>query len=695
MKHKKWIQCLVHGVLAFTVAFAGCSCLASAFFFEPVDMWQVAAVCALCSGISCLLLSVPRGNWMLFCGLALALGYLLRSGSILSQLEAVLYQISRSYDESYGWGQIWWSGGAPKGVPVTGGLALGGGALSLLISWVLCRRKRVGVAVGMGLLPLLVCMVLPDAVPQTLWLFLLLSSLLVLLLTQPVRRRVPGSGVRAIALAMVPVMLVTGLLLWGNPRMDFSGTITGRPHFLQDLLDWLPMGLNSSTNGTKVQWAPIGAEDLSKVGPQEMPRYAVMDVVTDITGTIYLRGQSLDTYTGTHWRASYSSTGEDVFFPEINMEKQGSLTLSLRRHTGIRYMPYYLKDYGQFELGYIPMPDKVLINTQYTVYAPKEGENLVHRPSVYPSTSQMVQQCLELPNDTQQAAEEALYRWFGEPERNEDARWWAEEIAQHLRRFVPYSLNTPQMPEDEQDFVAWFLEGGTESGYCVHFASAMVVLLRAVRIPARYVTGYTFQSEGGRSTVRAYHVHAWAEYLDPEKGWTVIDATPAAPLPGEELPTEDTDLPVPTQPDTQKETTQAPTQPDTQEETEPFVPDPGVNILDPEEKEEGFAWPWILLPLALAAVAGQYGLRRLLRRRGKKPNKRALRLWQEAEILAKLTRQPAPAPLEELAEKAKFSQHTITDAELKEFNCWILAARKKLKERPFAVRFVLQLIFAV
>jgi transglutaminase-like putative cysteine protease len=70
----------------------------------------------------------------------------------------------------------------------------------------------------------------------------------------------------------------------------------------------------------------------------------------------------------------------------------------------------------------------------------------------------------------------------------------------------------------------------TRLGYCEHFASAFVVLLRALDVPARVVTGY----QGGETnpvdgfmTVRQSDAHAWAEVWITGRGWTRIDPTAA------------------------------------------------------------------------------------------------------------------------------------------------------------------------
>ena len=75
---------------------------------------------------------------------------------------------------------------------------------------------------------------------------------------------------------------------------------------------------------------------------------------------------------------------------------------------------------------------------------------------------------------------------------------------------------------------------GTKEGFCEHFSSAFVFLMRAAGVPARVVTGY----QGGEVnlvdsiiTVRQSDAHAWAEVHLAGRGWVRVDPTAAA-VPG-------------------------------------------------------------------------------------------------------------------------------------------------------------------
>ena len=67
-------------------------------------------------------------------------------------------------------------------------------------------------------------------------------------------------------------------------------------------------------------------------------------------------------------------------------------------------------------------------------------------------------------------------------------------------------------------------------GFCEHFASALVVVLRAMGVPARVVTGFQGMDpmpQDGYWIVRNSNAHAWAEYWLPGRGWLRADPTAA------------------------------------------------------------------------------------------------------------------------------------------------------------------------
>lgn len=95
-------------------------------------------------------------------------------------------------------------------------------------------------------------------------------------------------------------------------------------------------------------------------------------------------------------------------------------------------------------------------------------------------------------------------------------------------RSIPYDLNVPKAPQG-RDVVDYFLFE-LQRGYCDYFASSMVVMARAVGIPARLAVGYAmgqYDSLQGAYVVAALDAHAWPELYFVDHGWIPFEPTPA------------------------------------------------------------------------------------------------------------------------------------------------------------------------
>jgi protein-glutamine gamma-glutamyltransferase len=89
-----------------------------------------------------------------------------------------------------------------------------------------------------------------------------------------------------------------------------------------------------------------------------------------------------------------------------------------------------------------------------------------------------------------------------------------------------YSLTPPPLgPDPIDDFLFH-----TRTGFCGHYASAFVDMMRAAGVPARVVTGYLGGQRNpydGTLIVRQSDAHAWAEVWLDDRGWTRVDPTAA------------------------------------------------------------------------------------------------------------------------------------------------------------------------
>jgi transglutaminase-like putative cysteine protease len=94
---------------------------------------------------------------------------------------------------------------------------------------------------------------------------------------------------------------------------------------------------------------------------------------------------------------------------------------------------------------------------------------------------------------------------------------------------LPYTTQVEPPPQGT-DPVAYFLFT-QKSGFCIHFASAMVVMLRSVGVPSRLAVGYLPGEPGekaGEYVLRDKFFHAWPQVYFPEYGWVDIEVTPTS-----------------------------------------------------------------------------------------------------------------------------------------------------------------------
>ena len=97
-------------------------------------------------------------------------------------------------------------------------------------------------------------------------------------------------------------------------------------------------------------------------------------------------------------------------------------------------------------------------------------------------------------------------------------------ITRYLRENITYSQTIPQTPRNK-DPLEWVLFE-YKQGYCVYYASAEVLMLRSVGVPARMAVGFTQgEREKGIYVVRRLNSHAWPEVYFPGIGWVEFEPT--------------------------------------------------------------------------------------------------------------------------------------------------------------------------
>ena len=237
---------------------------------------------------------------------------------------------------------------------------------------------------------------------------------------------------------------------------------------------------------------------------------------------LYWRGPVMEQYDGFGWQHSRDRSQDNP--PQLET-----------RGTGIAYA-ITLEPHNQHWLLALDAPGKLPPATRIDSGLTVRSERPIQQRSRFELTAHpeyrfnqeeappILERNLRLPTARNPQTRALAARWKAESPGPEQI---VTKALMHFRteEFV-YTLRPPLLgPEGMDEFL--FL---TRRGFCEHYASAFVVLMRAAGIPARVVGGY----QGGEANpVDGYYVirqsdaHAWAEVWLEGKGWQRVDPTAA------------------------------------------------------------------------------------------------------------------------------------------------------------------------
>lgn len=699
MKHERLLTAGISWFLSFITALGAAGCLLSAFQLPLENAHSLLLVSLAAAFLSSALLVFRRGSIVLICLTALACGYLYHDGRAAEQFTRLLYELSTTYDRAYGWGILAFAEDLQHTPGFDWAVGILAAAVAMAVSISICRQKSVWPPVLLSLLCTVPCIVVTDTVPGELYLFALLAGLILLLMTTSVRQENAVQGLQLTLGLLLPVAAALTVLFLAIPQKDYVNQSAHIQESIRAATQKIPSLMESGMNqlASRFQKDPPARVDLAGLGPRLPFTYPVMEVTAQSGGTLYLRGRDYDSYDGTGWTAT-KKRQEPFSRTDGHAE---TLTIRTENQKDQLFIPYYPQDEILLTAGRAENTDHSIAYSFARNTLPDNWRQLAYRPASY-GNDKWPQYC-DLPEQTRLGAQTILDGLFSDNATHTEK---ADIIAALVTNAAEYHLDPEKMPEDETDFALWFLESG-DSGYCVHFATAAAVLLRAADVPARYVTGYMVETIPGQTvTVTEENAHAWAEYYEPNLNcWVPLEVTPGTEteVPVTETQAPETTAPPETEPPTEESVLPEPETVPSEPVSPPTQPEPTAPAEPASLGTLGLRMflrgllRLVLAAAVLSLIPLQRVLRLRLRRRQQRTgstNRQALRRWQETEMLCRLLKAEPPDHLLQLAQKAKFSRHEIAPEELQLFDGFRRTCQKQLREKPWCARWVYKYIFA-
>lgn len=369
------------------------------------------------------------------------------------------------------------------------------------------RRRDAVVVVMLGYFLLLTHYLYSESIPTGLWLLAAIALLTAALIrlhggSQPMTVIARQAGL--LLAQALPFMLILYLLF---PRV--SGPLWG-----------LPQDAYSGLSGLPKQMSPGSISQLSQSGAIAF-RSRFADELPE-KSDLYWRGPVFDEYDGLTWRSRALPAGSPRQAPVIESSGRSYTYVSILEASNERWLL-------ALDVATSLPPDSSLAPTLEALSrqalrvrsrfsftsSPDYRANVTETPIA-------LQQALALPADVNPRARALASEWSSRP-----AKEIAEAaLAMFRQEDFHYTLRPPLLGRDAMDEFLFV----TRRGFCEHYASAFVFLMRAAGVPARVVAGYQggeVNPVDGYLTVRQSDAHAWAEIWLAGEGWVRFDPTAA------------------------------------------------------------------------------------------------------------------------------------------------------------------------
>jgi len=283
----------------------------------------------------------------------------------------------------------------------------------------------------------------------------------------------------------------------------------------------------------------LGQVGQIKLDPSPVMRIRILNRdLRSLPQTIYWRGIALDEFDGTVWRTENPDRNVYVKNREgiINVKEEPK-NRTVYQEVVTEPIDTYVLFAGSIPVGFqaaeweriegindsYMLPNKVSNRLKYVAYSDlsvPSSKELREDSGDYPAS--IGKQYLQLPRLSSRIEE--LARKITSLDTNAYDK--AESIKRYLIENMKYTMTlengTAGFPLEDFLFK-------NKAGHCEYFATAMVVLLRDVGVPARIVNGFLggeWNEYGKFFLIRESNAHSWVEVFFPHHGWVLFDPTP-------------------------------------------------------------------------------------------------------------------------------------------------------------------------
>jgi protein-glutamine gamma-glutamyltransferase len=305
-------------------------------------------------------------------------------------------------------------------------------------------------------------------------------------------------------------LFVTVVIFISVPRI--SGGIWGKSHMQSIKTAGFSERVDFGSFGN-VKMDPTIVMRIELAGKREVP--------------YYWRGMSLNYFDGVAWRDREEGRKwmykRDGYFTFRSFKKEEAAIQRI-------YLEAMDTDllFGLREIAALEINSRVITHDDaYALFLPyKKGKQVSY--TVYsipeePSQDSGNRYYLQVPEGMRKVMQLARTITAGKKRDIEQAA----AIEKYLRENYTYSLSTAEPPRGVSPLEYFLFD--SRKGYCEHYATAMVLMLRSLGIPARIVMGFyggELNTYGEYIIVRQSDAHSWVEALI-DKRWKRFDPTPA------------------------------------------------------------------------------------------------------------------------------------------------------------------------